>query len=58
MNEKTDKELILELIDGFLAIPNVDDLPASNLLNMLRLRLEDPYSFMEQGLWGCAENLM
>ena len=47
MNEKTDKELILELIDGFLQIPNVDDLPASNLLTMLRLRLEDPYFFLE-----------
>lgn len=46
MNEKTDKELILELIDGFLQIPDVDELPASTLLNMLRLRLEDPYFFL------------
>lgn len=47
MNEKTDKEVILELIDGFLQIPNVDDLPASNLLNLIKLRLEDPYFFLE-----------
>jgi hypothetical protein len=29
-----------------MAIPNVDQLPASTLLNMLRLRLEDPYFFL------------
>jgi hypothetical protein len=43
---KSDKEIVLELIDSFMAIPNVDQLPASTLLNMLRLRLEDPYFFL------------
>jgi len=46
MNEKTDKEVILEIINGYLQIPDLDSLPPSTLLNMLKLRLEDPYFFL------------
>jgi hypothetical protein len=44
---KSDKEIILELIDGFMAIPGVDELPTSTILNMLKMRIVDPYFFME-----------
>lgn len=44
---KSDKETILELIDSFIEIPNVDELPTSTILNMLRLRIVDPYFFLK-----------
>jgi hypothetical protein len=44
---KSDTETVLELIDSFIAIPNVDSLPTTTILNMLRLRIVDPYFFME-----------
>ena len=44
---KSDKETVLELIDSFIAIPGVDELPTSTILNMLRLRIVDPYFFQE-----------
>jgi hypothetical protein len=47
MKMKSDRETILELIDSFIAIPNVDQLPTTTILNMLRLRIVDPYFFME-----------
>jgi hypothetical protein len=45
---KSDKETILELIDSFMAIPNVDELPTTTILNMLRLRIVDPYFFLKE----------
>jgi hypothetical protein len=44
---KSDREIILELIDSFIAIPNMDELPTTTILNMLRLRLVDPYFFLK-----------
>jgi hypothetical protein len=38
---------VLELIDSFIAIPNVDSLPTTTILNMLKLRIVDPYFFQE-----------
>jgi len=43
----SDKETILELIDSFMEIPDVDNLPSSTILNLLRLRIVDPYFFLE-----------
>jgi hypothetical protein len=47
MKMKSDRETILELIDSFMAIPGVDELPTSTILNMLRLRIVDPYFFVK-----------
>lgn len=44
---KSDTENVLELIDSFIAIPGVDELPTSTILNMLRLRIVDPYFFLK-----------
>jgi hypothetical protein len=44
---KSDRETILELIDSFIEIPGVDALPTSTILNMLRLRIVDPYFFLK-----------
>jgi hypothetical protein len=44
---KSDKETILELIDSFMEIPDVDSLPTKTILNMLRLRIVDPYFFLK-----------
>jgi len=44
---KSDTEKVLELIDSFMEIPNVDSLPTTTILNLLRLRIVDPYFFQE-----------
>ena len=42
---KSETETILKLIDSFIEIPNVDSLPTTTILNMLRLRIVDPYFY-------------
>jgi hypothetical protein len=42
-----DKEMIIEFIDNLLRTPNLDMLPTSSVLGLLKMRLEDPYGFME-----------
>jgi hypothetical protein len=42
---KSETETVLELIDSFMQIPNVDSLPTTTILNMLRLRIVDPYFY-------------
>jgi hypothetical protein len=42
---KSETETVLELIDSFMQIPNVDELPTTAILNMLRLRIIDPYFY-------------
>lgn len=42
-----DKEMMIEFINNLLKTPNLDYLPASSVLSLLKMRLEDPYGFME-----------
>jgi hypothetical protein len=44
---KSEKETILELIDSFIEIPDVDSLSTTTILNLLRLRIVDPYFFLK-----------
>jgi len=41
-----DKEMMIEFINNLLKTPNLDLLPTSSVLGLLKMRLEDPYAFM------------
>jgi hypothetical protein len=42
-----DKEMMIEFINNLLKTPNLDLLPTSSVLGLLKMRLEDPYAFMQ-----------
>jgi hypothetical protein len=42
-----DKEMMIEFINNLLKTPNLDMLPTSAVLSLLKMRLEDPYGFMQ-----------
>jgi hypothetical protein len=40
-----DRELILSMINNFLAIAGIDDLRTSHILNLMKMRLEESDEF-------------